>query len=382
MSHRTLPGRRVSAVLASITLAVTSLVTAPSVSAAEVAQVATDVVEPAADPVSVSADALPTVQVDGIVWKQVIVGDTVYVGGEFANARPAGAAPGTNLVPRTNLLAYDLATGVLDTSFDHTLNGNVTDLAASPDGTRLYVVGNFTTVDGATRSRIAAFNLPSGTLNTSFAPVMNGNTKSVAATNTTVYAGGYFSAVNGHTRYRAAAINAANGVLLPGFVPVVDDRQVQSIVVAPDEQSVAISGTFTSVNSDPANSYGIAWLDAATGATRTLPVNSRVRNAGDRASIMRLATDGEAWYGVGWHYGSGGTTEGTFKVGWDDGALIWIEDCHGDTYDVAPVGDVVYTASHKHYCGNSGGFPETEPRSYYHSTAWINEVRGTNTADI
>lgn len=382
MSHRTLPGRRVSAVLASITLAVTSLVAAPSASATAVAQVATDVVEPASDPVSVSADALPTVQVDGIVWKQVIVGDTVYVGGEFANARPAGAAPGTNLVPRTNLLAYDLATGVLDTSFNHTLNGNVTDLAASPDGTRLYVVGNFTTVDGATRSRIAAFDLPSGTLNTSFAPVMNGNTKSVAATTTTVYAGGYFSAVNGHTRYRVAAINAANGALRPGFVPVVDDRQVQSIVVAPDEQSVVISGTFTSVNSDPANSYGIAWLDAATGATRTLPVNSRVRNAGDRASIMRLATDGEAWYGVGWHYGSGGTTEGTFKAGWDDGALIWIEDCHGDTYDVAPVGDVVYTASHKHYCGNSGGFPETEPRSYYHSTAWINEVRGTNTADI
>jgi PKD repeat protein len=382
VSHRSLPGRRVSAVLASITLVVTSLVTTPSASATEVAQVAAEVVEPASDPVTVSADALPTVQVDGIVWKQVIVGDTVYVGGEFANARPAGAAPGTNLVPRTNLLAYNLATGVLDTSFHHTLNGNVTDLAASPDGTRLYAVGSFTTVNGATRSRIAAFDLPSGTLNTSFAPNMNGNTKSVAATNTTVYAGGYFSAVNGHTRYRVAAINAANGVLRTGFVPVVDDRQVQSIVVAPDEQSVVISGTFTSVNSDTANSYGIAWLDAATGATRTLPVNSRVRNAGDNSSVLRVATTGDAWYGVGWHYGRGGTTEGTFKVSWTDGTLIWIEDCHGDTYDVAPLGDVVYTASHKHYCGNSGGFPQTNPWTFYHSTAWTDEVRGTNTKDI
>lgn len=379
MSHRTLPGGRFAAVLASIILVVTALVAAPSATAA---QVATDVADEAADPATVSADALPTVQVNGIVWKQVIVGNTVYVGGEFTHARPAGAAPGTNLVPRTNLLAYNLATGELITSFNHTLNGNVTDLAASPDGTRLYAVGGFTTVNGAARSRIAAFNLPSGTLNTSFAPVMNGNTKSVAATNTKVYAGGYFSAVNGHTRYRAAAMNASNGVLVPGFVPVVDDRQVQSIVVAPDEQSVVLSGTFTSVNSNTANSYGIAWLDATTGATRSLPVNSTVRNAGDSSSVMRLASTDEGWYGVGWHFGKGGTTEGTFKVSWNDGTLVWIEDCHGDTYDVAPIGDVVYTASHKHYCGNSGGFPQTNPWSHYHSNAFTDEVRGTNTRDI
>jgi PKD repeat protein len=380
VSHRTLPGRRFSAVLASITLVVTSFVASSSAATAEVARVADEVV---ADPaVTVSADALPTVQVDGIVWKQVIVGNTVYVGGEFANARPAGAAPGTNLVPRTNLLAYNLTTGALITSFNHTLNGGVTDMAASPDGTRLYVVGGFTTVNGAARSRIAAFNLPTGTLNTSFAPNLNGTTKAVAATNTTVYAGGHFSAVNNTARYRVAAMNASNGALVPGFVPVVDDRQVQSIVVSPDEESVAISGTFTSVNSNTANSYGIAWLDAGTGATRTLPVNSRVRNAGDSASIMRLTATDEAWYGVGWHYGAGGTTEGTFKVSWTDGTLVWIEDCHGDTYDVAALGDVVYTASHKHYCGNGAGFPETKPRSYYHSTAFTDEVRGTNTKDI
>ncbi|WP_375500594.1 hypothetical protein [uncultured Jatrophihabitans sp.] len=39
----------------------------------------------------VTADALPTVQIDGVAWSQAIVGNTVYVGGKFTHARPAGA---------------------------------------------------------------------------------------------------------------------------------------------------------------------------------------------------------------------------------------------------------------------------------------------------
>lgn len=46
-----------------------------------------------------------------------MVGDTVYVGGQFKNARPAGAAPETNLTPRSNLLAYDIRTDALINSF-------------------------------------------------------------------------------------------------------------------------------------------------------------------------------------------------------------------------------------------------------------------------
>ena len=66
-------------------------------------------------PVTVSADSLPTVQIDGVVWSQAIVGNTVYAGGSFANARPAGSAAGTNLTPRANMLSYDITTGNLNT---------------------------------------------------------------------------------------------------------------------------------------------------------------------------------------------------------------------------------------------------------------------------
>ena len=62
---------------------------------------------------TVSADALPTVQVNGVVWDQAVVGNTVYAVGQFSTARPAGSAPGQNEVPRSNALAYDISTGEL-----------------------------------------------------------------------------------------------------------------------------------------------------------------------------------------------------------------------------------------------------------------------------
>src|SRR4051794_26542550 len=69
-----------------------------------------------------TADSLPTTQVDGVVWQQVVNGNTVYAAGSFSNARPANTSPGVNTTPRANLLAYDLTTGNLNTSFNPSLN--------------------------------------------------------------------------------------------------------------------------------------------------------------------------------------------------------------------------------------------------------------------
>ena len=119
----------------------------------------------------VTADALPTVQINGVVWDQAVVGDTVYAGGQFTTpARPA-PPPGTNETPRSNLLAYNIRTGALITSFAPTVNGSRQRArACRRTSTRLYVGGSFTTVNGVQRNRIAAFNIATGQLITSFAP--------------------------------------------------------------------------------------------------------------------------------------------------------------------------------------------------------------------
>ncbi|WP_286279166.1 hypothetical protein [Naasia aerilata] len=121
-------------------------------------------------PETVSTDPLPTVQIDGVVWSQVIAGNTVYAGGNFTTARPAGSPAGVNTVPRSNLLAYNLTTGELITGFAPTLNGEVKSLAVSPDGTRVYAAGSFTQVNGLTRNRVVAFDVASGAVVAGFAP--------------------------------------------------------------------------------------------------------------------------------------------------------------------------------------------------------------------
>ena len=102
----------------------------------------------AATPTTVTADPLPTVQIDGVAWSQVVVGNTVYVAGSFTSARPAGAPAGVGETPRSNILAYDITTGVLVPGFAPVLNAQARVITASPDGSRLYVGGDFTRVDG------------------------------------------------------------------------------------------------------------------------------------------------------------------------------------------------------------------------------------------
>jgi PKD repeat protein len=336
------------------------------------APAAADVSPPAGDPSTVTADALPTVQINGIVWDQEVVGNVVYAAGSFSSARPAGAAAGTNETPRSNLLAYNIQTGALITSFAPTINAQVRSVEASPDGTRLYIVGDFTTVNGQTRNRIAAFDLPSGTLS-SFNPNSNGTTIGVDATNSAVYFTGTFGRVSGQDRFGAAAVNR-DGTLLP-WAPVLGERRGRVVVVSPDGTKVVLGGDFPTLNGSSNPGYGLGMVSATDGSLIVpFQTNNIIRNAGNDAAILSLKSDADSFYGTGYVFGAGGNLEGSFRASWDTGALSWVNDCHGDQYDVQPMGDTVYAAGHSHYCGSlEGGFPQSDPWSFYRAIAVTKE---------
>lgn len=359
-----------------VTLASASLGTVPAAAAEPEAAAATL-------PTTVSADPLPTVQIDGVAWAQAAVGNTVYVGGEFTNARPAGSAAGTNLTPRTNLLAYNLTTGALITSWNPDTNGRVLTMAVSPDGSRLYIGGTFTTVSGQSRYNAAAFDTSTGEL-TSWRPTTNGTVNSIAATASTVYLTGAFSTLNGETRLRIGAVTASSAALVTSFAPTLEGGYGgRAIVIAPDQSKIVVAGSFTSTNGSTTNDQGrgMASLDANSGALLEWKISTVLRNGGDFAAMYSLSSDGDSVYGTGYDYGGSRTIddfEGAFRANWSDGAMQWMEDCHGDTYATQPLDGVIYTAAHTHYCGNvPGGFPQESPWYYNHSLAWSKDAPGT-----
>ncbi|MBG6212507.1 MAG: PKD domain-containing protein [Cryobacterium sp.] len=334
----------------------------------------------AATPVTVSADSLPTAQINGVVWAQLIVGTTVYVGGEFTRSRPAGSAPGVNEVVRNNLLAYNLTTGVLVASFNPNVNGAVRALTVSNDGSRLFAGGAFTSVGGVSRSRVAAFDTMSGALIAGWAPVMNAGVKALAFAGTTVYMGGSFTAAGGQARARMAAFNGTTGALQP-WSGTPTGGSINALAASPDGSKVVIGGSFTAYNGSSDPGYGMAATDATTGTSLPWKINGLIRNGGTQAAILSLTGSAEGLFGTGYVFGSGGNFEGTFRAGWADGSLIWVEDCHGDTYSAVPAGDKVYTTEHAHYCGNINGFEQTEPWTYHRTLAFSMDVGGTITAD-
>lgn len=336
-------------------------------------------------PATVSADPLPTVQINGVAWTQSVAGTTVFAGGEFTSARPAGAAPGTNETPRANMLSYDIETGVMK-SFAPAVNGRVLGSAVSPDGTRLYVAGGFTSVDGVARYRLAAFDTATGALIGNWAPGTNGAVIDIVATDTTVYIAGEFTNVNNTPRTRVAALNAQTGAVLP-FNPVLAGGYgARAVVVSPDASKVVIGGSFTSTNGSTNPGRGLAALDASTGASLPWAINSVIRNAGTASAIYSLASDGDSVYGTGYDFGGSKTEddfEGSFRASWADGSMVWMEDCHGDSYSVFPFKGAVYKADHSHYCGNIGEFPQLNPWKLDYSLAFSKEPSDrTITPDI
>lgn len=350
-----------------------ALLTAGLMSAALIAGSATAATA-ASTPSTVSETALPTAQLNGVAFDQVVVGDTVYVAGLFSRATPIGGAS----VPRANLLAYNLRTGQL-LAWNPGTNGLVRALAASEDGSRIYLTGAFTKVGGRSRTRIAAVSAATGAVDSRFHPGVNASGYALAVRGSTVYAGGAFTSASGKARQRTAAFDWKSGALR-SWSPKVNDT-VLALVVSKAGGSVVLAGRFSKVNGQ--NQAGTQRVTTGSGRKNvTWAFNSIAGNNGKDAAIYSLSTNGSMIVGTGYSYHP--TTkqkrlEGSFTVDWN-GKLNWLEDCHGDSYSASIDGDVVYLAGHPHSCTTVPGgadFVPTDPPTYHRALAFTTARGGT-----
>jgi PKD repeat protein len=333
---------------------------------------------------TVTADSLPTVQVDGIVWDQLIVGNTVYVVGSFNYARPAGAAPTTGRVARSGALAYDIRTGALIKAWRPRLNGPGRSLAVSSDRTRIYIGGDFTQVNGTARRGLVAVDPSTGALVSAFRANANGRVASMAVSGSTLYFGGNFTQVSGRARQRLAAVRASSGALL-AWAPRAD-LLVTSVVVPRGVGNVVVGGRFETLNGVRARGMGA--LDAATGQVRRWEANRVLQNYGPNSAITSLSTDGVGTsarvFGTAYTYNGTSRFEGSFRAAAVNGRINWINGCRGDTYDAVPVGTVLYSVGHPHYCKMIGGHPNAPKpeQKFIRAMATTTARDGVNTEDV
>lgn len=203
-------------------------------------------------------------QAGGPILEIEISGDDVYMGG-FG----LGSVMLMNVVPRSNAAAFD-SEGA-PTQWNPNISGAVRALSAA--GSKLYMGGEFTSVGGQPRDRLAAVSLETGAVD-SWNPGANGTVHTMAINGARLYAGGEFTTVGGQARTRLAAIDAT-GAVIGNWAPTAN--AVVRALHPTAAGKVYLGGDFTAVNSQGRNR--LAAVDTSTGAVLSWnpDANSTVR---------------------------------------------------------------------------------------------------------
>lgn len=206
-------------------------------------------------------------------WDPVASGPVLALAPSGANLFVGGDLTSVNGLVRRGLAALDATTGVGDPTFQDDTDRLPLDLELSPDGTRLYVTGNFATVGGVPRDKIAAINPSTGVVDPSFIADANNTGLAIKYANGSVYVSGQFTKVNKVARLHVAKLDAATGAVDAGFVadtdgppgPLQQNGMVSGLAVQSDGSRVYLGGPFRTVNG-VSTPQGIAVVDGRSGA--------------------------------------------------------------------------------------------------------------------
>ena len=299
-----------------------------------------------------------TWNVNGSVNTTMVLGDVVYVGGDFASVSGGGT-----VLARDNLAAFDRNTGAA-LPFDPNINGEVHAIDISPDGQTLFVGGNFTTASGVNRKHVAAFNTADGSLS-SFHPVEpNSSVRAVATDGETLFIGGTFNNVGGRGRDRLAAYDIATEALR-SWEPSAND-QVKDIII--DTDRVWIAGNFNHFNGVFAR--GLVAVD------RTTAVSLPVGNAS--FPVLDITALGDQIFAAG--AGPGGRAAAYDR---STGALQWIHSTDGNVQAVDVVGDWAYFGGHYEILSGQevGRLTRHNITTGVLDTSWLPEFNGIRSID-
>ncbi len=247
--------------IATLLVAVTLGGFAPPVAAAEISPNPTP---------SWGVTGLGPTQFTGPIENQVFaieqIGNRIFVGGKFTEVR---FFRDDTPEDQPYLAAFDADSGEWIPSFRPDIDAPVYALHASPDGSRLFVGGEFTNINGAQYTEgLGAIDPNTGTVDSSWvAQLENPFTsypvvvKTIDMNDSHLYVAGVMTAAGGRegvprvTLGRAAKLDIDTGRADPNWTPMVSGGSIWGIAVSPDGSRVHVGGYFSSVNLEENTQY-------------------------------------------------------------------------------------------------------------------------------
>ena len=223
---------------------------------------------------------------DGRVYSITSSGPNVVVGGTFTRVRVGNSSQDPWTQPK--LFRFNSNTGAIDTSFAPVLNGDVEAATYTADGQSILIAGDFTTVNGQKAVRIAKLHL-NGTLDTSFTAIAGSRVKDFALVGNRLILGGMFGKINNVSVRGLAAVNATTGALDTSFnLPISESRDqyspyVQELDVSRNGKWLVIGGNFKRVGTEAR--HQVAVIDLA-GASPTVAPWATDRYVNQCASVF------------------------------------------------------------------------------------------------
>ena len=276
------------------------------------------------------------------VWAIEQIGDRIYVGGRFQEVTDGAVS-----IDQPYLAAFHVTTGQYIDTFTPDLNGVVHALAASPDGSKLFVGGEFTTVNGQAIDALVALNATTGAVDTSWTGDINGapSVRSLTILGNWLYVAGSFTSVisssGNNAAWRALRFDVTTGGHDPSWRPVITGGGIWGIAPSPDLDRVYVAGYLTAVDGTPVN-HGFAALDGTTGALvqGVQPIQPNTANQNRQYLYDVVVNNGYVWI-VGSEHFVQVLNESDLSL-----HRFHLADPRGDYQDLEVVGDRVYAGCH------------------------------------
>ncbi|MEZ5228697.1 MAG: hypothetical protein R2710_19140 [Acidimicrobiales bacterium] len=242
--------------------------------------------------------------IDAEVFATEQIGNIVYMGGRFTSA-----TNGNVTEPQVAIAAFDASTGDFLTSWRPTLDGAVYALEASPDGTRLFVGGDFETVNGTPTGGLVALVPATGAIDTTWAGRIGGYNlvRSLDVGHGYLYAGGGFTSMSsgnqGQAAYRVGRYDLDTGMIDSTWRPVIQGGSVWGLAASSNMDRVYLAGYFNSSNFTFA-SNGFVALSSVTGdnASGVLPITPNTNTVSRRYLYDVEVAGGFVWIGGSEHF--------------------------------------------------------------------------------